>query len=521
MEKACRAEPACVEIREACVLGLLAHVNLQLAQGRVADAKNELPESPVAGSAAQSMDFLAGDARVVQLAAYVTRRLAGTAGEGEGVPFLEGVPLIGLAVQDDQMDEAVDRALQRSNSQFIERMGGSTVSALVRAVEEELDVFPRDWSQDALYMLVKVHAPTAVGLMLRHKDVRGLFWRKRMLRALEDTGVLYSPHSWDLVPGAAPFACSIPALLEVLEELVEDPVVGTDALQLLTPVIERGGLTPRLQVALGKALDSADGARRGVAADLITNSHAAENLRPSLEAALSSKRGAVRILAAQRLANLPWSSALAQRVDDPEPGVRLAIASMLHRRERLVFTYDIAPNGSGTFWDTEEISPDHGPAQQMAITQLLRDPEETVRAKALGTLSYRSTRKEPRSGWVGENKTVRRIVEPPAKEALLLLADDPSAEVRRQLAYWASVFPTELATELLHALADDSSQIVLEQVDKSLGALPLEDDPARAIEVLRTRAGGPRKNDPMRRRHAWCMSWKSRAPVESRSFSAS
>ena len=80
-------------------------------QGRVADAKNELPESPVAGSAAQSMDFLAGDARVVQLAAYVTRRLAGTAEEGEGVPFLEGVPLIGLAVQDDQMDEAVGRGL--------------------------------------------------------------------------------------------------------------------------------------------------------------------------------------------------------------------------------------------------------------------------------------------------------------------------------------------------------------------------------------------------------------------------
>lgn len=481
VEAQLRSDPTCVDHREASALTMAAHVELQLARGYLQDAWNEF-EEPAAlegegphDPGLEAVHAVWNHPRIADLRAMVKRRL-----EGGNEGNLEEAPIVGLRFQGDKVDEAVREALSHHDSGFIEVLGRGAAPALARALGEgELDELPPPHG-DAFYMLTSVDHGAAAEVALRHVEEEGLFWKKRVLRAMSEFEVLTSWSQWTR-SSTFPPPYRYPAFLELLESWIDDPEVGDEVLSMLHRVVEYGALTPKLQAALSRALVDEDPERRAVAYNLAHVKWAHENLRPALEAVLEAPYPEVRIMAAWRLTQLEWSDALAAQVDHPDLEVRKAVAGLLTSR-------NVSSWGGGG-WNSRgrKFKPVYGPRERALIVELLQDPDPEVRYTALRAYRTWPRHKVPGRDDDGQEELRDRYVDPPLS-VLLDLRHDPDPEVRRELIEHVGFLPPEVVARILLTMVQDGDPGVVASAESALRELAFEDRPEESFEVLRARA---------------------------------
>jgi HEAT repeats len=459
------------DLRESVLLGLVAHVELQLARGYDKDAWNEFPELPAVSGPSNDPETEAwraimADPRVAKLHEYVGARI-----EGRAASPPEGLPLVGLRPDTDEVEQAVREALPLYNYGFIQSLGERAAPALAKIVLEDLDRLDRPFS-DPLYLLVGAHAPTALAVMREHLGRGGFFWKKRVLRALSHKS-MKAPAIWDT--RHMPWVCSLPDYLRVLEGLVEDPDVGTEALPLLGNSVTGGALTPKLQGALIRALSSTDLARREAALSLLP-SQTYLSYQSLYEAAAQSPFPEVRIVAAKRLVQFQWNDVLAGLAQDPDWDIRRVVTIMLQDRTLSYLREDGQKSKS-----TVNVQLD-GTGRALLLT-LLQDPNSEVRWGAVRAMRSLPSRElgPDRSEWI----------DPPPHEVLVKLARDSRREVRQGLASPLFMLPMEQSHALGRLMAGDSDVEIADQALRSSTLKTVLESPLGALSVVRARAANP------------------------------
>ena len=438
-------DPASAQLREATLLGLIAHVELQLARGLVDDAWNEFSEIEVpAGDddpEAVALAAIGADERVAALKAYVKARR-----EGKAAVAPNTSPLVGLRPEHDEIEKAVEDALERGDQAFILQLGERAAPALARATMADLENLKAH--PDPLLLLAKVHPTAGAALMREAFDKGGFFWKKRMIRALESDTYSRSDLTWDTK--SYPGTCRISDYWTLLERLVNDPEVGNDAVNLFNPT-RSCELPPELVEVFARLLASEDGNVRGRAIARLPR-HVANYNEAWFAAGLSSPYAEVRREVASHLSNLPWSPRLARHVTDPDEGVRRAVAQMVLQRSA-TWINEKGPINTTAY-------PEITGEKRDLVLALAVDPKASVRALAVKAMKRMPSEVAILTSPIDSRVSaeVRQVIEPPPVEILRALAADPEPQIRYALAEWSRFLPPELGIQVLRLLCVDEDE---------------------------------------------------------------
>jgi DNA polymerase III delta prime subunit len=352
----------------------------------------------------------------------------------------------------DKVDTEVRRALGNGNSAFITNLGKRAIPALAEDVRTAHDELPTlEW--DALYHLARIDPLAASQLVGELIDQEGFFWKKRVIRTIDETDLPMRPELWSV---NAPKRFLGDGLLQFLEKSVGDPDIGNAVLARVENLLP-DNLTRVLRDALVTALHSEDQVRRGTAKEVVRGQ---ESMRPIFEELLSGGDADLRIFAAAQLMNSADADVLLRHMEDPEPKVRYFVANWLANQHL-----------------------ERGPREREALARLALDPDPATQGSALHALETFTTVERaiqvPAEDLVDPRANARRsrIVfrEPLEAETYRALARSGDPNVRKWVVSIAERLPAALAFEVLRALAGDLDPEVAEDVRRPLGAVWWED----------------------------------------------
>ncbi len=340
----------------------------------------------------------------------------------------EGVLIRGAEpAERDAVEEAVRGFVERKYEVGLRSFGVRAVPTLRKIVLEDLEAFPGEWQQDALYWLAELDELAAGELVLQELERGGSLWRSRVIRSMSIARVLRESDAWQYGGG---FPCSSlrPHWISVVEQLLGFPDSANDAILLLKPVVAHGAVSAAMNTALIAALERGDTRSIGALIGALEADYRVDAVRPVLDAAVNHENDTVRIFAAGQLVHFEdgWRS-LQVRASDPIVAVRAAVVRSL--KSRRLATPRVQPNGR---IDTasQNVDPVTTPRSLELLAVLAQDPVDSIRLDVLGVMVHR-----------GDALPV---------EVYASLAQDSSVEVRR-----------ELADKGLHALAFDDLVRVL------------------------------------------------------------
>jgi len=371
-------------------------------------------------------------------------------------------PAVPSTENQDKVDQAVQVAIETGNADFLRQLGKRAVPGLVAAVREDPDTLPY-LGKDAFFFLAAIDPLAASSLAGESIDQAGFFWKKRVMRTIDQTDLFQRPDVWTV---GTPQRFLADGLLKTLEKYVADPDIGNEVLGELQPFVPHA-LTPALREALAAALRSEDPVRRTTAKGVAS---AVDSLRPLFEELLREGDPDLRAFAALRLSNFADASVLLDRAGDPEPKVRQQVATWLSKYE--------------SKWDARA---------RAALARLVLDADPSVQTGALTILermpALERSFQAPADDLIEPNNPVsaRRDVhaQPLPAEIYRSLVEAKDRDVRQRLAGIASHLPGPLALELLARLARDPDQEVAES-SLSYGLLRdmCFEDPAGALGVF-------------------------------------
>lgn len=365
----------------------------------------------------------------------------------------------------DAVDRAVFDALAREDLHFIGQLGRRAVPGLVQAVRANPDVFPSDGAKDPLMLLEQHDVLAASRLAGELLHVDGFFWKKRVVRMLENVGdpsdhVLWAEGGGWLGDG----------FTDTAEKLVDDPDVGGEALEFLLRIGRRGWRSEALDAAIERALHGPGSDRRWAVERAIQEAPKLVG-RARLESWLRDEDRRLRAFAASRLgAAFPESDLPFAYFTDSSPAVRSAVLGWLFRKR-------------SARWTAAELD---------ALVRFLRDESTEVSDGAWNllknahpTVQYAPPIPDPELARMLGTRPV--YADPLPEEALQGLVEGEKDPKRRViLADIAPRFPAALALRILAVLANDRDQAVLENVRDSLVPVLGLEDPQGYLRVVGT-----------------------------------
>jgi len=368
------------------------------------------------------------------------------------------------------IEQVVRQAFEIGNPALVYDIGPRAVPALEQLILADPNQFPSEAERDPLVALLAISELRGAALIERNYEAGSFFWKKRIVRAMEQADVLTNEGTWQETPDpeAAPRLLES-AWLPLLGRMVHDPQIGRDAIRLVEPVAFNDALSPELQEGLILALRSPDPDMVREVLRVLRGTEGKRSVEPVLVAALEHPDREVRRFAAEQLLNYDPSPGLLSAADSPDPLVRRLAAKAMRKREvqRPSYPHD-HPR-----WD--EVEPEPGEAVRAALLGLLQDPDASVRREAMQTLVL-----APRGSVDAELWTA--------------LAGDPDPRVRA-MAVRLAVPDEAIEVEVLTKLAADPDPAVLRAVDLRLSGLAQTRDAERRIEpylpVLAQRRADP------------------------------
>ncbi len=382
--------------------------------------------------------------------------------------FAEVLRALGLAPAEagapgqDKVDEAVRKALANGDFQFIEQLGKRAAPGLAEAVRAAAEALPGEAARDPLVLLARFDPQAVDALAGEFLERGGFLWKRRLLRAVEEGGLVEKPEVWP--EGERPRRrFQAPGILAALERYSADPEVSAEALQLVKVLSDEEALTPALLQAIEGSLRSDDPRSKEAAREAIRWGR--EQVRPLVERLLADPDVELRVFAASWLANWWDAEVLTGAVADADPYVRERVVHWLgHRGEK----------------------PQWGESEREALVRLLADAASGIREKAwellAGFPSERRDRAVPPEETDGQNSiTFQRqaYLDPLPDDVYRSLLDSTE---RERLVHIASLLPAALCFEILGELAAEphTAGLVLDRIDDA----PWWEDPASALRVV-------------------------------------
>ena len=368
------------------------------------------------------------------------------------------------------IEQTVRQAFAIGNPGVVHAIGPRAAPALEQLVLSDPDHFPKEAGWDPLVVLLEISELRGAALIAEHHDAGGFFWKKRIVRAMEEAAVLRNEGTWQESrdSGIAPRLLEA-GWLPILGRLVHDRQIGRDALGLVGIVAYNDALSEELQTGLILALSSPDPDMVHEVLRALKDTQGKRSVEPVLIATLDHPDPEVRRFGAEALLNFGPSPGLVAAAENPDPLVRRAACLAL--RSRRV----IRPNFVTRRPDFRMVGRPHlGEAEKAALLGLVADPDPEVRFEAVTTLASHPAGLVDAELW-------RR------------LAADPAAAVR---AMSVRIDPPDLdlRVELMTVLAHDPDPRVLAAVDDGLAEVVHDrDDAGRWMEpylpVLAARRG--------------------------------
>jgi hypothetical protein len=369
-----------------------------------------------------------------------------------------GAASLSVVIGQDIVDQRVRDALGH-NSNFIMQLGKRATPGLVQALGRELDQFPGNPDSDAFYLLTRLDPAAASEFAGENVEFDGFFWRKRLLRSMQESKVFLSDLSWD--GPEYPSTCRLTGFVRCVEQHLDDPDVGDSMLALVAPFVNRGAQTARMQEALIAALESDDGARRATAEAAIKGKRGVENMRSFYERMLASTDPSVRALGAAHMLSLPECDALYALATDPDVSVRFQVAQLL--RSRRVYAFGIDPDkpDAGPDWYAYRVGPRWDARDRRLAEQLAGDENAGVYRLAITAILELDTLQYDVSAGYRDKPSevthsITRYAAPLPAAVYLRLARHSDLDMRREIFRRASQLPWPVEQQVLEVLCDDA-----------------------------------------------------------------
>jgi hypothetical protein len=346
----------------------------------------------------------------------------------------------------DAIATAVTTAVRKKESRVVLDIGPRAVPALEKLALDPTDVLSNDVQEDPLYLLLELARMRGAELIVHDFDKGGFLWRKRILRAMNHLNVLESPAAWEKPPNqSTPPKLLEPVWLSILGHLLEDPLIGREAMELVQSAARRDALTNELQTALERALKSDDIDLRKQVVQVLAAAAGRESIKPVLESALDSHDPIVRRFAAERLLDYPSSDALLAQVDSQDAEVRMQVARSMRARTGSLPKY---LDWTNSVTGDHEVHPAIGATQRVTLIRSCSDTDASVRLEAA-------------------ESSIALVLSLDAS-IYAALAGDADVRVRLVIAAWrSSSVPVNSWLPAYLVLAGDTEPTVLERFDQS------------------------------------------------------
>jgi len=345
-----------------------------------------------------------------------------------------------------QIDAAVLEALRAGNAGVLTELGTAAAPTFERLVRENPEEF-KPIEADPLVYLMRC-APERASVLCRELLSRpglGFLVAKRVMRAMENVKVpQLNPKptilAWDSVVwlfsgdgqgwSDRPPTLLDPAWRDVVTLLLQIPVAASEALRLANQLAQFDALDAPLRAALLALAYSGDPSLVLALARSVGDVGQRSTVDPLLVDLLNVPSADVRVVAARELARAPRSEPLLAKITDPDPRVRIVIASALQPGPLL------GPRYGQQSWarrplDLERRLDDR---DRPLLERLLADEDADVRTAALAVASKAGIRL--------------------STEIADRLSKDPDAEVRRDVMRLLPTSANEAASFLERGLAD-------------------------------------------------------------------
>jgi hypothetical protein len=357
----------------------------------------------------------------------------------------------------DVVDEAARTAIVNGDWDFVLQLGTRAVPALVEAVRADPERLEGDQRDDPFHWLLSISPVEADRLMAELTPKGGFFWKKRLLRELDDTQMAYERQRWRTVgPGA----------LGALDRTLGDPDVGNLALWLAAHAVGAHQTVPRFAEALRAAVLSPDPGVREQARE--AGKRAQSGAQEIYARYLRDPEADVRLLGVENLWNLHERPELWRlAATDPDPRLRFHVAELL-----------------SAGWQS--------PSDDEAFRRLLTDRDPRTHQKMWEWLAGRrmsesNVRLPPHEAFGNGYLNVARVALPFDEGVLVELSAVPGElefGERHTLAWIARGLSAEASFTVLERLSRDSDPRVFQQVAESLSRAPRHEDPERCVGVL-------------------------------------
>ncbi|MEQ1895199.1 MAG: hypothetical protein ABL998_21885, partial [Planctomycetota bacterium] len=340
-----------------------------------------------------------------------------------------------VASANERIDDAARRAIAENDYAFITVIGAAAVPALMEAVRATPDFLPSDSRIDPFSYLLSIDPVAASELCDELGVHQGLFWKRRVLRALKQ-GEAFAQ-------AVESSRGRVPGLLRELERLMTDPAVRAEAFPLMKELVGGPHLTAKLEEVFLSALGSEDAATRDAAWRGSQNWPQWVTLYRKL---IASPVQEVRLAAVERLALLKEESPEFLALStDPSPAIRAAVASRISQGLK-----------------------EWTPLAVQALDRLLADDGEVVRTMARRTFDNKCYPLRTRQVLEGFHR--EEFVHPLSVGAWSRMVESSDVEERRTFVYRVLAFlPAREAVAPAEILVRDGDGIVATGALTALG----------------------------------------------------
>jgi HEAT repeat protein len=351
---------------------------------------------------------------------------------------LDAVAAEGPADQERPLEELIEKAAAEGRWDAILAIGPIAFEPFAKQALASAARFPLELDDEPLLPLLQLDERRAARFLSANLAAGGEPWKRRVLSAMQVRKVLDNRGTWTETP---PHVCLEPEWLELVQAFLGERETAREALPFFAEIERRDALTDGLNAAFARAL-TFGGDFSTAAMQVFDHPGVVASAQPALEALLALSDVRLRRFAARQLVNLPSSPALLAYAGDADPELRRAVlASLLPRY--------------GVYYRGEQLPPTHqvwheralGPRERELVLRFLADPEDDLRARAVGVLAHFASPLEP--------------------AVLQQLLEDRAAVVRAQLVPLAALAP-ERQAEVLRRLASDPDWRVVQAIDKLL-----------------------------------------------------
>ncbi len=357
----------------------------------------------------------------------------------------------------------VSEAFANGHYRTIAEIGDPAQPTFAALIFETADVFPDNVGVDPLYELLKINEARAAQLLLENLHVGGYLWKRRIVRIMDRRDVLNNEGTWS---SEEPYICLEPEWLSVTEALLSSPDTALQSVHLVEEPFLRDQLTPGLQRALVHGIKSYDLDFTNELIKTIDHGGVVASAQPVFQALALHANPRVSRFALRLLTNYESDPVLKSFAGDSDPEVRGWIVQTLQPHTGNFVGREFFK----TRWIVTISEVDHYPTLDEADRELLatlsEDPSPEVRRDVALVLAELTPALDD--------------------EVYLRLAADEDHRVRHPVAN-AEGLSVDLRLELLGILAKDSSKDVVYQVDLFLARATGRGDYMRYMEMLAER----------------------------------